>query len=72
MGWFALIRAALEAIIAIPKIWDQFLTSNINGRLNKLEEKHQKIEAAYLLGKEAKTNEEKLNAADAIMDAWSS
>lgn len=70
MGWFGLIRAALEAIISIPKIWDRFLTQNINGRLQKLEENHSKFEAAYKLASEAKTTEEKLNAADAIASAW--
>lgn len=72
MGIFALIRSALEAIIALPKIWDAFLNSNINARLSRLEENHAKIEAAYELSKSAKTTEEKLNAADAVFDAFAS
>lgn len=70
MGWLALIRAALEAIIAIPKIWDQFITANINGRLQKLESNQAKMYAAYELAAKAKTTEEKAHAADALIDAW--
>lgn len=72
MSIFALIRAALEAIISIPKIWDRFLTSDINARLNRLEAKHAAVEAAYELAKNAKTNEEKLSAADSMFSAWAS
>ena len=72
MGWLALIRLALESIVALPKIWDRFLTSDINARLNRLEAKHAAVEAAYELAKNAKTNEEKLNAADSMFSAWAS
>lgn len=70
MGWLALIRSTLEAIIAIPQIWDRFLNSNINARLQRLEEKVEKVDEAYKLASKAKTTVEKLNAATALFDSW--
>ncbi len=70
MGTLSLIRAALEAIIAIPQIWDRFLTQNINARLQRLEERVAKVDEAYKLASTAKTTEEKLNAASSLFDSW--
>lgn len=66
----ALITAALEGLSAIPRILDYIKSLNLDARLSALESNQAKFKSAYDLLRNAKTTEEKANAADAIARAW--
>lgn len=67
---WALITAALQGLAALPKIFDFIVNLNIEARLKALEQNAANLQEAYKLLSEAKTSEEKINAADAIAHAW--
>jgi len=66
----ALITAALEGLASIPKILDFIKSLELEARLSKIEATQAKIKSAYDLLNQAKTAEEKANAADAIAHAF--
>lgn len=70
MGIIALITAAFQGLAAIPKLLATITGWNIDARLSALEKNFERQHEAYSLLNQAKTTEEKANAADALAAAW--
>jgi hypothetical protein len=70
--WLGTIRAALEAIIAIPKVIDQFMALSVLARINSIEKRQEDIRQAYSKLAAAQTREERQNAINDLADRWNS